>query len=75
MCYESRKLNKHEKNYVMHDIELEKIIHALNMWIHSLLGSWFLLMSDHSGPRYLFYKLNLNDMQARWFATIREFEF
>ena len=36
VCYESRKMNEHEKNYVIHDLELEAIIHALNMLRHYL---------------------------------------
>ena len=32
VCYESRNLKDHEKNYATHDIELEAIVHALNMW-------------------------------------------
>jgi len=28
VCYESRKLNENEKNYVTHDLKLETIIHA-----------------------------------------------
>ena len=31
VCYESRKLNEHEQNYLMHDLELEEIIHGLKM--------------------------------------------
>ena len=31
VCYESRKLNEHEHNYVTHDLELAIIIHALKM--------------------------------------------
>jgi len=54
VCYESRKLNEHEKNYLTHDLELPTIIHALKMWRHYLLGRRFVLMSDHSGLRYLF---------------------
>lgn len=27
ICYESRKLNEHEQNYLRHDIELAMIIH------------------------------------------------
>jgi len=59
-CYKSRKLNKHEQNYVTHDLELTTIIHALKMWRHYLLGRRFVLMSDHSGLRYLFDQPNLN---------------
>jgi len=47
VCYKSRKLNEHEKNYVTHDIELEAIIHALNMLRNYLLSRRFVLMSDH----------------------------
>jgi len=32
VCYESRKLKEHERNYVTHDLELATIIHALKMW-------------------------------------------
>ena len=32
VCYESRKLKEHEKNYATHDLELVTIVHALKMW-------------------------------------------
>ena len=32
ICYESRNLKEHEKNYATHDIELAAIIHAPKMW-------------------------------------------
>jgi len=31
LCYESRKINEHEQNYVTHDLELEAIIHAFKI--------------------------------------------
>ena len=37
ICYESRKLKKHEKNNVVNDMELAAIIHALNIWRHYLI--------------------------------------
>jgi len=60
VCYESRKLNVHKKNYLTHDLELEKIIHVLEMWRNYLLGNRFVLMSDHIRLRYLFDQPNLN---------------
>jgi len=60
---------------VMHDLELAGIIHALKMWRHYLLDRRFLLLSDHNGLRYLFDQPNLNVRQARWLATLNEFEF
>jgi hypothetical protein len=38
VCYESQKLNEHEKKYATHDLELAAIVHALKMWRHYLLG-------------------------------------
>jgi len=60
VCYESWKLNEHEQNYLTHDLELEAMIYAVNMWRHYLLGRRFVLMSDHIGLRYLFDQPNLN---------------
>ena len=43
VCYESRKVNEHEKKYVTHDLALAMIIHALRMWRHYLLGRRFVM--------------------------------
>jgi len=75
VCYEPRKLNEHEHNYVTHNLKFEDIIHASKMWIHYLLVRRFILMSDYSGLRYLFYQPNLNNKQTIWLATLSEFDF
>ena len=31
VCYESRKLKDHKHNYVVHDLELVAVVHALKM--------------------------------------------
>jgi hypothetical protein len=49
ICYESRKLKEHERNYATHDLELATIVHALKMWRHYLMGRKFELRIDHSG--------------------------
>lgn len=58
-----------------HDLELETIIHALNMWRHYLLDKMFVLMRDHNGMRYLFDQPNLNARKYRWLAMLSEFDF
>jgi hypothetical protein len=41
ICYESRKLKEHKKNYATHDLELATIIHTLRKWRHYLMGRRF----------------------------------
>ena len=36
---------------------------------------WFILMSYHSGLRYLFHQPNMNARKARWLATLSKFDF
>jgi hypothetical protein len=60
ICYESRKLKEHERNYVNHDLELESIVHALRKWRHYLMGKRFELRTGHNGLKYLFDQSTLN---------------
>jgi len=75
ICYESRKINEHEKKCVTHDLEVAVIMHALNMWRHYLLGRSFILMTYHYGLKYLFEHPILNARHARWMALISDFDF
>ena len=68
-------MNKHEVNYVTHDLELVAIVHALKMWRHYLLGRKVLLMTDQCGLQYLFDQPKLNARQSRWMALLSEFDF
>ena len=47
VAYESRKLRKHELNYVVHDMEMFAFVHALLHWSHLLLGVKFELRINH----------------------------
>jgi len=74
ICYESRKMKEHEKNYVTHDLELASIVHALKMWRHYLMGRRFELRTDHCGLKYLFDQPTLNARKARWLEFLCEFD-
>ena len=77
ICYESRKLKEHEKNYATptHDLELATIVHALKMWRHFLMGRRFDLRTHHCGLKYLFDQPTLNTRQARQLDFLCEFDF
>jgi hypothetical protein len=75
ICYESRKLNEHEINYVTHDLELAVIVHSLKMWRKYLMGRRFVLMTDHCGLKHLFDQPKFNANQARWMDLLSELDF
>jgi hypothetical protein len=60
ICYKSRKIKDHERNYATHYLCLESIIHVLKMWRNYLVGRKFELMTDHNGLEYLFEESTLN---------------
>jgi hypothetical protein len=75
VCYESRKLKEHEKNYATHDLELATIVHALRKWRHYLMGKRLELRTNHNGLKYLFDQPTLNARQIRWLEFLCEYDF
>jgi hypothetical protein len=75
VCYESRKLKEHEKNYSTHDLELAVVVHALRKWRHYLMGKKFELRTDHNSLKYLFDQPTLNARQIRWLEFLCEYDF
>jgi hypothetical protein len=75
LCYESRKLKEHERNYVTHELELTAIVHALKMWRHYLMGRIFNLIMDHCGLNHSFEHPTLNSKQTRWLEFLSEYDF
>jgi hypothetical protein len=75
ICYESRKLKEHERNYATHDLELAAIVHSLKKWRHYLMGRRFELRTDHNGLKYLFDQPTLNSRQSRWLEFLCEYDF
>ena len=65
ICYESKKLKEHEKNYATHDLELSAIVHALKMWRNYLMGRTFELRIEHCVLKYLFDQPTLNARKDR----------
>ena len=47
VAYASRQLKVHEKNYPIHDLELEAVVFALKIWRHYLYGVHCEVFTDH----------------------------
>jgi hypothetical protein len=62
VAYSSRQLKVHEKNYLIHDLELELagVVHALKTWRHYLYGQKCDIYTDHKSLKYIFTQSELN---------------
>ena len=54
VAYGSRRLKNHEQNYPTHDMELDAVVFALNIWRHYLYGEEFEVYSDYKSLKYIF---------------------
>jgi hypothetical protein len=66
VAFESKKLDKHQVNYSVHDKEMCAIMHALDRWRAFLLGKPFKVYTDHRSLVYFKTQANLNARQLRW---------
>jgi hypothetical protein len=74
VAYASRRLRKHEVNYLIHDLELATVVHALKIWRHYLMGKRCELYMDHKSLKYIFTQSNLNLRQRRWLELIKNYD-
>jgi len=64
IAYASRQLKDHERNYLVHDLELAAIVYALKIWRHYLLQETVEIYTDHKSLKYIFTQRELN-MRSR----------
>ena len=74
VAYESRKLNDHEKNYPIAELELLAVVHALRVFRCYLEGCRsFTVITDHDTLRYFLTQKTLAGRKARWQELISPF--
>ena len=52
IAYESRRLQSQEQSLGIYEKELLAMIHALDTWNHYLLGTPFIIRTDHQSIKY-----------------------
>nr|GFC94463.1 putative reverse transcriptase domain-containing protein [Tanacetum cinerariifolium] len=65
IAYASRQLKIHEKNYTVHDLELE----SLRIWDKSII------YMDHKSLKHIFNQEDLNMRQRRWIGLFSDYDF
>jgi len=68
-------MKEYKIKYVVYDLDLVTVIHALNMWRHYLVGRKFTLITNHISLKYFFNQHELNAKQARWMDFLIKFSF
>ena len=75
IAYESRCLNEQERVLGIYEKELLAVIHALDSWKHYLLGTPFIIRTDHQSIKYFMTQTKLSDKQMRWANFLSQFHF
>ena len=73
IAYASCQLQKHEVNYLTHDLELAAVVHALKIWRHYLLGNLCNIYTDHKSLKDISTQPKLNMHQRRWLELIKDY--
>jgi transposase InsO family protein len=75
VAYASRLLTKSERNYCVTRRELLAVVYFTKQFRNYLLGKKFLIRTDHAALRWLRNIAEPVGQQARWLASMEEYEF
>jgi len=74
ITFDSMTFKNAELNYPVHEKELLTIIHALKKWHVNLLGSPFLIYTDHKTLENFNIQKDLSQRQACWMEFMSQFD-
>ena len=66
IAYESCHLQPRERSLGIYEKELLALINALDSWKHYLLGTPFIIRTNHQSIKYFMTHTKLSDKQMRW---------
>ena len=73
IAFKSRKIQPHAKIYPIYDKEMLSIMHVLIKFRQYLVGSKFVVKTNHNSLRYFLTQKDLNERQKKWVSNIQEF--
>lgn len=74
IVFESRKLNKQDCLKFTYNKEMLAIMHTLAKWRQYLLGSKFLIQTNHNSLQHLLQRKTLSTEQQKWIEKISTFD-
>jgi hypothetical protein len=75
IVFESRKLSQPKRLYSIYDKEMLAIMHALTKFRQYLVGSKFVVKTDHNSLKYFLEQKDLSERQQKWVTKVQAFDF
>ena len=75
ICYASKTLDKHQRNYTVTEKECLAVVWATELWRTLLLGKEFVVETDHAALRQILMDKTSTGRLARWALKLQEFDF
>ena len=70
VAYFSRRLNQHERNYAITELECLAVVKSVEHFGHYLVGKKFTIITDHKALEALHTSRRLTGRLARWALTL-----
>jgi hypothetical protein len=75
IIFESQNLIQPKRLYSIYDKEMLAIMHALTKFKQYLVGSKFVVKTDHNSLKYLLEQKDLSECQHKWVTNVHAFKF
>ena len=70
IVFETMKLSQPERLYSIYDKQLLAIMHALTKFRKYLVGSKFVVKTDHNSLKYFLEQKDLSERQQKWLTKV-----
>ena len=70
IVFESQKLSQPKRLYSIYDKEMLAIMHDLTKFRQYLVGSKFVVKTDHNSLKYFLEKKDLSERQQKWVTKV-----
>lgn len=67
-------MKQDDKNYPTHELELARVLHALETWRHYLYGISFKLITGYQSSKYIFTQKDLYNRKRRWLEFLKDYD-
>jgi hypothetical protein len=75
IVFKNQKISKPDRLYSIYDKEMLAFMHSLTKFRQYLVGSKFVVKTDHNSLKYFLEQKDLNECQQKWVMKVQAFNF